>query len=130
MLRKNKNIRRNLLLCADNPVISSSSRVRIHVLGLDGWQRYSFGPALLALNVGVVVGLIILTLLLGRVYCSVICPLGVLQDIISWFASKTEEIPFFRFSCIEAGALWNSWLFLYWLDCRGYRFLGSVDFAL
>ena len=53
-----------------------------------GWlAKLQFWPALLALNVGVVVGLVILTLLLGRVYCSVICPLGVLQDIISWFAS-------------------------------------------
>ena len=43
-----------------------------------GWlAKIQFWPALLALNVGVVVGLIILTLLLGRVYCSVICPLGV-----------------------------------------------------
>ena len=46
------------------------------------------------LNVGVVVGLVILTLLLGRVYCSVICPLGVLQDIISWFASKRKKYRF------------------------------------
>lgn len=34
-----------------------------------GWlAKIQFWPALLALNVGVVVGLIILTLLLGRVY--------------------------------------------------------------
>jgi iron complex transport system permease protein len=56
--------------------------------------KIQFWPALLALNVGVVVGLIILTLLLGRVYCSVICPLGVLQDIISWFASKRKKYRF------------------------------------
>ena len=60
-----------------------------------GWlAKIQFWPALLALNVGVVVGLIILTLLLGRVYCSVICPLGVLQDIISWFASKRKKYRF------------------------------------
>ena len=57
-----------------------------------GWlAKIQFWPALLALNVGVVAGLVILTLLLGRVYCSVICPLGVLQDIISWFASKRKK---------------------------------------
>ena len=49
-----------------------------------------FLPAFLALNVGVVVGLILLTLLLGRVYCSVICPMGVLQDIISWLSGKRK----------------------------------------
>lgn len=42
-----------------------------------GWlARIQFLPAVLALNVAVVVSLVVLTLLLGRVYCSVICPLG------------------------------------------------------
>ena len=35
-----------------------------------GWMaKIQFLPALLALNVGVVLALVILTLLLGRVYC-------------------------------------------------------------
>lgn len=38
-------------------------------------------PAILA-GSGFVVVLIIATLLLGRVYCSVLCPLGILQDVI------------------------------------------------
>ena len=51
-----------------------------------GWMaKVQFLPALLALNVGIVVVLVLLTLLLGRVYCSVICPLGVFQDIVSRF---------------------------------------------
>lgn len=42
-----------------------------------GWlARIQFLPAVLALNVAVVASLVVLTLLLGRVYCSVICPLG------------------------------------------------------
>ena len=50
-----------------------------------GWMaKLQFVPAFLALNVFVVMALIVLTLLLGRVYCSVICPLGILQDIIAW----------------------------------------------
>lgn len=49
-----------------------------------GWMsRVQFLPALLALNVLVIVGLLLLTLVFGRIYCSVICPLGVMQDIIS-----------------------------------------------
>ncbi len=56
-----------------------------------GWMaKIQFLPAVMALNVGVVVGLIVLTLLLGRVYCSVICPLGVMQDCISWFSGKRK----------------------------------------
>lgn len=57
-----------------------------------GWMaKIQFLPALLALNMGVVLALVILTLLLGRVYCSVICPLGVFQDIVVWFAKKSKK---------------------------------------
>ena len=46
-----------------------------------GWMaKIQFLPALLALNVGVVAALVVLTLIFGRIYCSVICPLGVMQD--------------------------------------------------
>ena len=46
-----------------------------------GWMaKVQFLPAVLALNVAVIVGLVLLTLVFGRVYCSVICPLGVYQD--------------------------------------------------
>lgn len=34
---------------------------------------------------------IVLTLLFGRVYCSTICPLGILQDVISWIARKFKK---------------------------------------
>lgn len=57
-----------------------------------GWMaKIQFLPALLALNVGVVAFLVILTLLFGRVYCSVICPLGVMQDVISWASGKRRK---------------------------------------
>ena len=45
-------------------------------------------PAILALNLIVVAGLLLLTLLFGRIYCSVICPMGIFQDFISWISSK------------------------------------------
>ena len=49
-----------------------------------GWcARVQFIPALLAINVAVFAVLLVITLLLGRVYCSMICPLGIYQDIIS-----------------------------------------------
>ncbi len=57
-----------------------------------GWvAKVQFLPALLALNVGVVVGLVLLTLLFGRLYCSVICPLGVFQDLVSRVASMSDR---------------------------------------
>ena len=46
-----------------------------------GWMpKLQFLPAVLALNIAVIAALVLLTLLFGRVYCSVICPLGVFQD--------------------------------------------------
>ena len=72
-----------------------------------GWMaKVQFLPAVLALNVAVVAVLLALTLLLGRVYCSVICPLGVMQDIISWVHGKTKKKNRFRFSWSPA----KSWL--------------------
>ena len=60
-----------------------------------GWMaKVQFLPALLALNVGIVVVLVLLTLLLGRVYCSVICPLGVFQDIVSRFNRKKNRFTY------------------------------------
>ena len=57
-----------------------------------GWMaKIQFLPALLALNVGVVALLVVLTLLFGRIYCSVICPLGVMQDIVSWVGSRRKK---------------------------------------
>jgi len=49
-----------------------------------GWlAKIQLVPAILAMNVGVMVTLVLLTLLFGRIYCSVVCPLGILQDVIS-----------------------------------------------
>ena len=57
-----------------------------------GWlAKVQFLPAVLALNAGVVVALLVLTLLFGRVYCSVICPLGVMQDIFGWFGRRQKK---------------------------------------
>lgn len=56
-----------------------------------GWiAKVQLVPAVLAANLVVVVALLLLTLVFGRVYCSVICPLGIFQDIISWFSSKRK----------------------------------------
>lgn len=57
-----------------------------------GWMaKIQFLPAVLALNFGILIFLLLLTLLLGRVYCSIICPLGVMQDIFGWFGKKAKK---------------------------------------
>ena len=40
----------------------------------DWMAKIQFLPAVLALNVGVVLFLVVLTFVCGRIYCSVICP--------------------------------------------------------
>lgn len=47
--------------------------------------------AILALNVVTLVILIVMTLVFGRIYCSIICPLGILQDIIGWVGKKVKK---------------------------------------
>ena len=60
-----------------------------------GWMaKIQFLPAVLALNVGVIVGLVLLTLVFGRVYCSVICPLGVFQDAVSHLGTLGKKQPY------------------------------------
>ncbi|MBO8482640.1 MAG: 4Fe-4S binding protein, partial [Bacteroidetes bacterium] len=72
-----------------------------------GWMvKIQFIPAVLALNLAVIVLLVLLTLVFGRVYCSVICPLGIFQDIVSWINGKRGEKQKNRFSYSPA----KSWL--------------------
>ena len=52
--------------------------------------------AVLALNVAVIVGLAVLTLVFGRIYCSVICPLGVLQDLLARLNRKKNKYGYSR----------------------------------
>ena len=60
-----------------------------------GWMaRVQLLPAVLAVNVAVVAALLVLTLLFGRVYRSVICPLGVFQDVVSRAAARRRKNRF------------------------------------
>lgn len=73
-----------------------------------GWARrlaaIQFVPATLALATGgtalVVVALVTVTLAFGRVYCSAVCPLGILQDLIgrvaTWLRPRRRLMPFAR----------------------------------
>ena len=53
--------------------------------------KIQFLEAVLALNVVVIVALLVLTLVFGRIYCSVICPLGIMQDIFGWLGKKAKK---------------------------------------
>ena len=47
--------------------------------------------AVLAVNVIAIVLLVALTLVFGRIYCSIICPLGILQDLFGWLGKKQKK---------------------------------------
>ena len=72
-----------------------------------GWMaKIQFLPAALAVNAITVAALLLITILFGRVYCSVICPLGIMQDIVSWLRGKMKKKNRFRFSYSPA----KNWL--------------------
>ena len=61
---------------------------------LSWMAKIQFLPAVMALNVVVVVALIALTLVFGRIYCSIICPLGVFQDILARLRRKKNKYSY------------------------------------
>lgn len=57
-----------------------------------GWMaKLQFVPALLASGSITVLAIIIVTMTFGRIYCSILCPLGVYQDGISRMAEKRKK---------------------------------------
>lgn len=65
---------------------------------LSFFAKIQFVPALLSLSFGIAAAWIILTILCGRVYCSAVCPLGIMQDIISHIGARFRKFPKFRYS--------------------------------
>ena len=50
--------------------------------------------AVLALNFVVIAFLVVLTLVCGRIYCSIICPLGVFQDVLARLRRKKNKYSY------------------------------------
>ena len=64
-------------------------------IGTDWWgwmAKLQFLPAIMGLNIAVIAGVLAATLLVGRCYCAVICPLGVFQDIVIWLRKVYAKI--------------------------------------
>ena len=56
--------------------------------------KIQFLPAVMAMDLIVLAILLVATLVLGRVYCSVVCPLGIMQDFFSWIGSRFKKNRF------------------------------------
>lgn len=64
-----------------------------------GWTvKVQFMPALLSVAVCTFVFLLLITLLMGRIYCSTLCPLGVMQDCFNWLSRKANKRKKYSFS--------------------------------
>lgn len=53
-------------------------------------EKIQFVPALISSSLIILLALIVITLVLGRIYCSTICPMGIFQDLINWVAKKIK----------------------------------------
>ena len=92
MLRKIRITLATIMMLMVTLLFLDVSGVLHHYLG---WTaRIQFLPAVLALNLGVILSLVTLTFIFGRIYCSVICPLGIFQDIVSWIHGKKVKNRF------------------------------------
>ncbi len=116
-------------------ILATISFILISLLFLDitgithkwlGWMaEIQLVPAILALNLGVIVVLVLLTFLFGRVYCSVICPLGIMQDLIAWIPGKIKKKNKFRYKYTkEKKTLKNGVLGIFIL----FILLGATDY--
>ena len=99
MLKRTRQILAALFFAGITLLLLDVSGTLFHYLS---WMpKVQLLPALLAANLTIVVVILALTLLLGRLYCSVICPLGVMQDLVARLNRKRNP---YNYSC----AMW--WL--------------------
>ena len=82
--------------------------------------RIQFLPAVMALNVVVVVVLLSLTIICGRIYCSIICPLGILQDILARLHRKKNKYNY------SNEIRWLRYLMLVVFMIAGVAGIGSI----
>jgi len=55
-------------------------------------------PALLSGSLVIVAVLLLLTLVFGRIYCSIICPFGIFQDVITWIRKRFKPKMKYKYS--------------------------------
>lgn len=77
-----------LFIDIKNVVVEESATTILYLQFVPSFTKFLFLAAFSATGFIVVM---ILTFLFGRVYCSSICPLGTLQDIISYFSKKFKK---------------------------------------
>ena len=82
-------------------ILATISFILITLLFLDfsgalhawfGWMaKLQLVPAMLASSIVILIAILLITILFGRIYCSIICPLGVYQDGIARMVEKRKK---------------------------------------
>jgi polyferredoxin len=96
-----------------------------------GLMQIQFIPALLSVNIVVILCIAGFTLLFGRIYCSLICPMGIFQDIvssISKIANRKKKHYQYQHRKSKNILRWSIVGITFILFCLGYTIvLGTVD---
>jgi len=67
-------------------------------VGDGSWlEKIQFFPALLHHAYWIALAILVCTFLFGRLYCSVVCPLGILQDFIAWLSKRMPGGKTYRY---------------------------------
>ena len=83
------------MLLGITALLLDSSNLLMHRLG---WMpRLQLLPAIMALNVATVISVLVMTFLIGRLYCSIVCPMGIFQDLFIWLHSLIFPKKTFRY---------------------------------
>ncbi len=90
--------------------------------------KIQFVPALLSLNIVILLSLVLLTFVFGRVYCSSICPMGIYQDIVGWLSKRVKRKKRYTYSPAKTILRWTTLLIVLLAFLFGFTFLvGLLD---
>ncbi len=91
MSRNNKSLLRTIRIVLAFVSVLCLSALFVNTSGNGMFSFLSaaqFIPAVLSANFILIIAIVLITFLSGRIYCSVICPLGITQDFINWLTKK------------------------------------------
>ena len=59
-------------------------------------ERVQIIPSALAVSIGATAFWLVATFFFGRIYCSLVCPVGIIQDSATWLRRRLYRIPMLR----------------------------------
>ena len=89
-------------------------------------------PAVLALDMVVLSALIVLVGLWGRLYCEIVCPLGIVQDLLRWIARKKVRRVCSRLpeTKRQLAVKWTVFILFLGIGVAGFSFVWLDPYAI